>query len=92
MFKKKKVKKPEFNEEDYDEDLQEEEEEEDEGYRDPEPEVKKNPKLKTWIVQDVATESQRVIVNTKTKKPHDMYSALVEVLNKMDEILKVARE
>jgi len=93
VFKKNKKEKPkvEFKEEDYQDDVDEEENEEDEEEYN-EPERQPNKTIKKWIVRDVPTQSQRVIVNKVTKEGYDLYSAVVECLNKLDEILRLAKE
>lgn len=46
----------------------------------------KLPKIPhTWTVQDVPTQSERVIYNQKTGKAYDIHSALALILNKLDD-------
>jgi len=37
-----------------------------------------------WIVAEVPTQTEKIIFDNKTKKTYDIYSALVEILNKVD--------
>ena len=76
---KKPVKKVQVKEEDYEQDMENVEE----PYEEPE-QPQKPSKKETWIVHDVPVESQKVIVNTKTKKVYDLYSAVVEILNRTE--------
>ena len=53
-----------------------------------EPEKKKERKL-TWALGQVATEHAAVIVNTKTDEQYDSMSALVKILNDIEELKKL---
>ena len=48
----------------------------------------KSPKGKsdTWVVQEVPTETQRVIVNTETKEAYDLYSAVAKILEILSKV------
>lgn len=48
----------------------------------PQQQVEPSP---VWIVHDTPTETQRVIVNTQERKAYDLYSAIVEILNRTEE-------
>jgi hypothetical protein len=97
--RKKQPKKPEFSPEEYkDEVIDEGDLYEPEETLEP-PKPKKKPVAiqepqpqQRWVVHDSPTEYQRVIVDTETRKPYDLYSAVVEVLNKLEEIRSLAEE
>ena len=45
----------------------------------------KTEEIQTWTVQEVSTQTTPVIYNSKTKKPYDLLSAIVELLNRTEE-------
>lgn len=88
LFKAKKTKKDTEVEQDYYEEEQEIEEEDDaveeeklEKFK-PKKETKEPKEL--WSVADVVTDTRQVIVNNKTGEQYDLYSAVVEILNRTE--------
>jgi len=41
-----------------------------------------------WSVQEIPTQTQPIIYNKETKKTYDLYSAVVEILNRIEEEVK----
>jgi hypothetical protein len=73
-------------EDDNDDDEEELEEEDHEKYK-PQPKSQPVPKKVNkpkWEVGDVVTDTAKVIVNKETGKQYDLYSAVVEILNRTE--------
>lgn len=89
LFKPKKKKKEEIEEvEEIFEDEIEEEDVEDEDEVEEE-QLKTQPKKPqsnkpVWAIADVVTDSRQVIVNNETGEQYDLYSAVVEILNRTE--------
>lgn len=91
LFKAKKKKKDTEIAEDFyeeEEDIEDESDDDDaveedklEKFR-PKKEVKEPKEL--WSVADVVTDTRQVIVNNKTGEQYDLYSAVVEILNRTE--------
>lgn len=50
----------------------------------PQPKTKTIPSKKIWSIQEVATQTAQVIVNSKTNQSYDLASAIVELLNRTE--------
>jgi len=49
-------------------------------------EEKKEENKPTWIVGEVATQTQPILVNTETEENFDLYNAVAILLNKVEEL------
>ena len=61
------------------------EEEDTEGEEEEQP---KKPEGK-WIVQEIPTATEPMVVNTKTKTAYSMQVALAEILNNQEKLMKL---
>jgi len=52
-------------------------------------EVAAEPKKEVWVVGEVATQTQPVIVNTVTEEQLDIHLALVRILNTLEQLKKL---
>ncbi len=88
LIPKKKVApdiRREFTEADYDKDVDEPEEDEFDLSKEPTAPKGKEEDKSIWKVQNVATETQPVIYDSKNKKAYDLHSALAELLNRTEQ-------
>lgn len=84
MFKTKKKEVKAEEDEEFVEDETEEDVEED--IEDEVEEEKADVKTRAvWVIEDIATQTQQVIYNSKTKKAYDLTSAVVEILNRLED-------
>lgn len=82
LFKPKKKKKEEIEEvEEIFEDEIEDEVEEEQLKTQPKKPQSNKP---VWAIADVVTDSRQVIVNNETGEQYDLYSAVVEILNRTE--------
>lgn len=52
-------------------------------------EVPAEPKKEVWMVGEIATQTQPVIVNTVTEEQLDLHLALARILNALEQLKKL---
>lgn len=50
---------------------------------------KEKKEQETWILGEVATQTEQVIVHTKTKETLTIHTALVKILNNQEKLMKL---